>query len=65
MLQTLYLANMAVFCIFVQPDFVRLLMSDGFVRQSKRALTVLKLKIWNVSQESQEQELEKQQQKQK
>ncbi len=32
------LANMAVFCSFVQPDFVRWLMSDGFVRQSKRAL---------------------------
>ncbi len=31
---------MAVFCNFGQPDFVRWLMSDGFVRQSKRALTV-------------------------
>ncbi len=29
---------MAVFCSFGQSDFVRWLMSDGFVRQSKRAL---------------------------
>ncbi len=30
---------MAVFCSFGQPDFVRWLISDGFVRQSKRALS--------------------------
>ncbi len=30
---------MAVICSFGQPDFVRWLMSDGFVRQSKRALS--------------------------
>ncbi len=30
---------MAVFCNFGQPDFVRWLILDGFVRQSKRALT--------------------------
>ncbi len=29
---------MAEFCSFGQPDFVRWLISDGFVRQSKRAL---------------------------
>ncbi len=29
---------MPVSCSFVQPDFVRWLISDGFVRQSKRAL---------------------------
>ncbi len=29
---------MPVSCIFVQPDFVRWLISDGFVSQSKRAL---------------------------
>ncbi len=38
-LHILYLANMAVFCNFGQPNFVRWLMSDGFVRQSKRALS--------------------------
>ncbi len=30
---------MAILCNSGQPDFVRWLMSDGFVRQSKRALT--------------------------
>ncbi len=39
-LQTLYSANMSPTCSFVQPDFVRWLISDSFVRQSKRALPV-------------------------
>ncbi len=30
--------NMPISCSFVQPDFVRWLIWDGFVRQSKRAL---------------------------
>ncbi len=30
---------MAVFYNFCQPDFVRWLMLDGYVRQSKRALS--------------------------
>ncbi len=29
---------MSMSCSFGQPDFVRWLISDGFVRQSKRAL---------------------------
>ncbi len=32
---------MPISCGFVQPDFVRWLISDGFVRQSKRALSTI------------------------
>ncbi len=36
---------MAVFCSFDEPNFVRWLMSDGFVRQSKRALSVVRVHV--------------------
>ncbi len=38
-LYILFLINMPVSCIFVEPHFVVWLISDGFVRQSKRALS--------------------------
>ncbi len=38
-LYTLYLVNQSLFCSFDKSVFVRCMMLDGFVRQSKRALS--------------------------